>query len=180
MQDTKATYFYFSSSPKKKILKLVKECTILQRKHNNNNNSDTHCIKFTYGDTTVTSNKVNSWQTCIDEQPANTYLGQCYVQSRRQSLKTCEFASSYDNAVCVLSSTQQLLAINSMNEFTPDDEQSWKAKWTPATGPSSNSQECIYLQLASIHRTHSPWVSPQYLQTPQHRPMCDPASAAAK
>jgi len=72
-------------------------------------------------------------------QPANTFLGQCYVQSRRPSMTTCEFASSADNAVSVLSATQQLLT---MNEFTPDDE-SWKAKWTPATGPSSNSQEHI-------------------------------------
>jgi hypothetical protein len=39
-----------------------------------------------------------------------------------------EFSSSTDNAVGVLSATQQLLAMNSMNEFTADDEQRWKAK----------------------------------------------------
>jgi hypothetical protein len=40
---------------------------------------------------------------------------------------TCEFVSSSDNAVGVLSATQQVLAMNSMNEFTADEER-WKAK----------------------------------------------------
>ena len=55
-------------------------------------------------------------------QPANSCLGLCHVQSRRPFLTTCEFTSSTDNVVGVLSALQHLLAVNSMNEFTPDDE----------------------------------------------------------
>jgi hypothetical protein len=39
-----------------------------------------------------------------------------------------EFACSTDNAVLVLSAIQQLLAMNSMNEFIADYEKRWKAK----------------------------------------------------
>jgi len=40
----------------------------------------------------------------------------------------CEFACSTDNAVRVLSAIQQLLAMNSMNEFTAGYERHWKKK----------------------------------------------------
>jgi hypothetical protein len=41
---------------------------------------------------------------------------------------TCEFKSSTDNAVGVLSATQQLLTRISRKEFIADDEHGWKAK----------------------------------------------------
>lgn len=67
---------------------------------------------------------------------------------------TCEFASSTDNAVGMLSAIQQLLAMNSMNESTADDEQGRKVKHPRLDLRVAHMN--THLQVASMHRTDSP------------------------